>query len=95
MRHVVAHTDQVVLPDDEHRVPWLGDIGRALVRRRSAAEVAAQAIGERLGAVRDVGTVLDQVRGDVVGDRVGVSRAEDIGEESADQEFVDVWLLLE
>lgn len=94
LRHVVAHTDQVLLRDDEHRIPWPGGPDRALVRRRSAVELAAQEIGERPRAVRDVGTVLDQVRGDVVGDRVGVPRAEDIAEEPADQKCVDGWVSL-
>lgn len=90
----MADTDQVVLPDDEHRLPQRGCIGPALVRPRSTVELPAQKIGERLRAVGDVGTVLDQVRGDVAGDRVGVSRAEDIGEETADQKLVGEWLLL-
>lgn len=91
----MADTDQVVLSYDEHRVPRPGGIGRTRVRRQFTVELAAQEIGERLRAVWEVGTVLDQVRGHVVGDRVCVSRAEDIGEEPANQKFVDVWQLLE
>jgi len=53
--HVVADTDQVVLPDDEHRVPRLEGIGHTLVHRRSMVELAAQELGERLRSVRDAG----------------------------------------